>query len=91
MKNWRQNHDLNFNDMTGDSVTIIGDLNAGKKGKAKWNGAIMKARLVEGATALKDGAEAEIVEVKEQLESPVVTINNVQKKKIVDKNNLRIH
>lgn len=64
MKNWRQNHDQSFSDISGEKVEIVGDLEPGKTGKAKWSGADMKARLAEGAEAIKDGTEAEIVEVR---------------------------
>lgn len=64
MKNWRSaKHNINFSDISGDEVEMISDLKEDKTGKAKWQGTTMKAKLAEGAKALKAGDKAEIVEV----------------------------
>ena len=63
MKNWRSNPSKNFSDMRGDIVVLKTPLKAGKKGSALWNGAVMKARLAKDASELKEGQEAEIVDV----------------------------
>jgi membrane protein implicated in regulation of membrane protease activity len=65
LKNYKSpNESKPFTDMEGQKAVVIGTLEPGKHGQAKWSGTVMKAKLDESATSsIAEGKEAVIVRV----------------------------
>jgi membrane protein implicated in regulation of membrane protease activity len=65
LKAWRLNPNApQYSNIVGTEAAVVGTLRPGKKGEVKWSGAVMHARLAEGAVAeLAEGAIVTVVAV----------------------------